>query len=76
MLWRWAFERSMFANAHFRGKDEAAFLPDDFLGTGNRDQRSIDIFQDQQKTMQANIALSKIVKGAPPTEDIPDWARN
>lgn len=74
-LRRWALERAMFANAHFRGKDTAAFIPEDFLGTSNYDERQRDQQREQLQVMQANASLAKIKRGAPPTEDVPAWAR-
>lgn len=31
-LYRWAVQQSMFANAHFRGKDDEAFVAEQFMG--------------------------------------------
>lgn len=76
VLSRWAVERAMFANAHFRGKGETAFTTEDFLGTGNRVQRAAEEAGEQMRVMQANAALARILPGAPPTDDIPSWAKD
>ncbi len=70
---RWALERAMFANAHFRGSGPA-FIPEDFLGGADREQRQHDEAVSEMRAMQANSALMKIRKGEPPPEDVPDWA--
>lgn len=65
----------MYANAHFRGPDTVAFIPEDFLGLANREERQREEALSQQIVMQANMALQKIRRGEPPTDDVPEWAR-
>lgn len=63
----------MYANVHFRPSGEAAFIPDDFLGTGDRNKRAREEAMSQQAAMRANAALAKIRRGEP-TEYVPAWA--
>lgn len=78
---RWALERAMYANVHFRQVDEhgkfsdVPFEPADFLGTGNRAQRQAQSIADKVELMRLNMRLSQIQPGAPPGDDIPEWAR-
>ncbi len=64
----------MFCNAHFRGKDDIAWIPEDFLGTGNREKRKMDALQSKIATAKANSALAAIKKGMD-VDGIPDWAK-
>ncbi len=64
----------MYANAHFRGPDTVAVIPEDFLGLANREERQREEALSQQIVMQANMALQKIRRGQPPTDDVPAWA--
>lgn len=87
-LQRWALERSMFANAHFRGKDDPAWEPGDFIGESTREDRRAQIIRDQRDLALARLADSKIsaaiggTNAATRTEldafewqSIPKWAR-
>lgn len=75
VVMRWAIDRADFFNAHFRGKDTAAWLAEDFLGEGNREKRTREQQREALMVQRANATLAmKIKKGAPPTEDIPAWA--
>jgi hypothetical protein len=74
-LMRWAIERAQFMNANFVHGDDERWTPEDFLGEGNRQQRSEHRFASQMAAQAANIALLKIKRGAPPPEDLPVWAR-
>jgi hypothetical protein len=65
----------MFANAHFRAKESVEYLASDFLGETNREDRQALKDREALTVMRANTSLAGIVKGAPPTEDVPDWAR-
>ena len=79
-LTRWAIQQAMYANVHFRERDEhgkavdAAFIPEDFLGAGNRAQRTAQTQRDKYQVIMLNARLGKIVKGAPPGPNIPRWA--
>jgi hypothetical protein len=74
-LMRWAIERAQFMNANFVHGDDEKWTPEDFLGEGDRAKRQNERFMSQAAAQQANINLLKIRKGAPPTEDVPIWAR-
>ncbi len=65
----------MYANAHFRGPDTVAFIPEDFLGLGDREERQREEALSQQIVMQENMRLSRIKKGEPPSDEVPEWAR-
>lgn len=71
---RWAIARAQVSNAWLRGKDDAPYLPDDFMGTGNRSQRQKEIRQSRYAAQMANAELAKIRPGEAP-EDLPDWAK-
>ncbi len=74
MLTRWALDRAMFANAHFRGKDDAAFMIDDFLGTGDRAKRQMELERSQMIAATANANLMAMKRGEVP-DGLPDWAK-
>ncbi len=63
----------MFANAHFRGKDDPAWEPADFLGTGNRQQRKQDKIG--QLARRIKQARTRAEIEAFELENIPSWAR-
>ncbi len=65
----------MFCNAHFRGKDDIAWIPEDFLGTGNREKRKMEALQSKIATARANSELAKIQRGMDDVDGIPDWAK-
>lgn len=73
-LYRWAIERAMYANVHFRKPEEAAFIPEDFLGRSDRTVRSAQQFKEKLAVQRANQALQAIRPGVVP-EGLPDWAR-
>lgn len=65
----------MFANV-WRKPETPAWLPDDFLDDGsNRIRRVAEYKREQEAVMVANARLAQIVEGAPPSDDIPAWAR-
>lgn len=76
---RWAVERSMYANVNLLARDqrgvatEAPWTPEDFLGEGNREERTNERFISQTSAQLANIELLKITKETPPDE-LPPWA--
>ena len=68
-------QQAMFANAHLRGKDEPAWEPGHFTGEKSRKVAKRDQlkqFNEKLATVKANAALSRIKRGAPPPEDLPD----
>jgi hypothetical protein len=70
-------ERADFANVNFRETGTAAYIWEDFLSdSGGKDRvaRGIDMAKERLTVMRANQALSGIVAGKPPTEDVPAWA--
>ncbi len=73
---RWALSQAMFANAHFKKLEDEAFTADDFLGRGNRHERSVKAQEDKRAVAFANAQLARIQANTPIDEDlIPDWAR-
>ena len=72
---RWAVSQAMFANAHFKKPEDEPFTADDFLGRGNRQERSIKAAQDKLAVISANAQLARIKAGTPADDEIPDWAR-
>ena len=70
---RWAVEMSMFANANFRGKDDAAWEAGDFLGTSNYKERQTKRTIDNAKVVLINRKLAAMKPGD--EEDVPDWAK-
>lgn len=71
---RWAVEVSMFANAHFRDGNAAAWEPDDFLGKGKRAARNITKALDMRAVARENQRLSLRRPGD--TAGLPEWAVN
>ena len=68
-------QQAMFANAHFRGKDEPAWEAGHFTGEKSRKVAKRDQlkqFNEKLAAIKANAALSRIKRGAPPPEDLPD----
>lgn len=65
IIQRWALEQAMFANAHFRGKDDAAYEPIDFMGGGDRESRTRKAQRDAFEVAKMNFELNKITKGSP-----------
>ena len=68
----------MFANVH-RSQNEPAFTADDFLGTGNREERRRRASRDALELFKSNQQLAKIQPGAKPedlVDIVPEWALN
>lgn len=63
----------MFANAHFRGKDDAAFIPEDFMGKSDRQERQRELQQSMIAAQRANASLMMMKPGDKP-EGLPSWA--
>lgn len=66
----WAQERADFANVHFRHADkgqyqDAPFIADDYLGTGNRKQRTADLMQSRRDAALETQRLAKLGKKKP-----------
>lgn len=71
---RWAIERAQFMNAHFVQGDDERWTAEDFLGEGNRQERTERRFMSTMAAQAANVALLKIQKDGPIPEDLPAWA--
>jgi hypothetical protein len=66
---RWAIERAAFANVHFRKVDggqyqDAPFILDDFLGTGDHHGRSLELQQSRREIAHENIRLAKLKRNS------------
>jgi len=72
-LQRWAITQAILCNAHFRGKDDPAWLPEDFLGTGNREARKAEAVMSKIEAARANTELGKISRDS--DDGVPDWAK-
>lgn len=59
----------------WRKQDAVPFTADDFLGKGNYADRQRQRVIAEREVAMANAALARIVAGAAPTDDVPDWAR-
>lgn len=70
----WAHERADFHNVNFRGRGDVAWIADDFLGIGDREQRMRDEAVSRRTAERANVELLKIRAGQPPTDQVPSWA--
>jgi hypothetical protein len=79
-LLRWAIERSMYANVNFLARDQrgtptqAPWIPEDFLGEGDREQRSIAMFQSQMAAQMENLRM--LSTPVTDTDRLPIWARS
>ena len=83
-LTRWALERAMFANVHFRAQDksgryaDAPFEPGHFLGEKTREApqpKKVDPFadvRDKMAVLQLNRKLASMKKGDPPPPGLSD----
>jgi hypothetical protein len=77
----WAIERADYRNVNFLEHNERGevtgepWIPEDFLGTGNRVARSIENAQSKIEVIQANTYLNKITRDAPAPDELPSWAR-
>ncbi len=69
----WARDRADFHNASF-STEGTPFLPEDFLGTGNREGRKADAMISKANAEMANVQLQQTVKPGQ-EEGIPDWAK-
>lgn len=76
--WQLATIQATLYNAHFRGRFDAEFLPDDFLGKGDRAERQAKIDAQRKKDasdlLREKIKLSAMKPNVEP-EDLPVWAR-
>lgn len=68
---RWAVERAQFANV-YRGQDEVAFTPEDFLGRGDRAGRIREKRQSDIEVARINGRLAMLKPGD--TSGMPAWA--
>jgi hypothetical protein len=68
----WAIEQARYYNAHFHAQDGLAYLPEDFLGTGNREQRARDA---ARAKAEASMEARRLAMQRPTTKDgVPQWA--
>ncbi len=58
-LERWALERSDFRNVHFRGDSSTPWLPGDFLGTENREERKVEEIESRFVVKRFNEQLQR-----------------
>jgi hypothetical protein len=72
---RWGLQQAMFANAHFRGQHDAAWTAADFTGHSDRAGRQKQTLKDRLGLMMENARLALMRPGAPPSENVPEWAR-
>jgi hypothetical protein len=84
MLTRWALERAMFANVHFRTHDKSGnytdkpFEPGHFLGEKTREApkpKKVDPFadvRDKMAILEINRKLGAMKKGDPPPPGLPE----
>lgn len=73
-LERWALERAQFCNASFK-TDGVPWLPDDFLGKGNRSEREKKHKAERLMGRLADLQLNTAMKpGQPEPDFIPAWA--
>jgi hypothetical protein len=73
-LERWGLERAHFCNAHFK-TDGVPWLPADFIGRGNRDQRIKQRRIDGAAVAVLNRQLAQMRPGMAEPEWLPVWAR-
>lgn len=59
----------------WRKAEAAPFTPEDFLGEGDYQKRRMQREMERRAVDLANAQLAKITTGAPPDEDVPDWAK-
>jgi len=74
-LERWALERADFKNAHFGGKDTPPWTIDEILGRVDRRKRIQQHGIDQMAVRRENLRLAQIKPGAPPPDNLPEWAK-
>ncbi len=69
----WARDRADFHNANF-STEGTLFIPEDFMGTGNREGRKAQAMISKANAEMANIGLQQTIK--PGQEDgLPDWSK-
>ena len=61
-------------NAHFRGEKDAVWLPEDFMGTGNRAERQRQKQREQHEVALLNMKLARMKPNQ--KEGLPEWAIN
>lgn len=65
--------QAMYYNMHFRGPQDAAWLPEDFLGTGDRTARQAQAQVDKMAVVAANRKLATMKPNQKPA-NLPEWA--
>src|SRR5262249_8973576 len=71
---RWAMEQAMFANAHFRGKDDPPWVAADFLEPNHREKTKAEATASKLAVLRANRILNQMKPGDK-VDDLPPWAR-
>lgn len=73
-IFRWAFQQSMYANAHRDPKTAPdAWLPEDFMPGSDRQARIAVAQKERLEAQLANAALMKMKPGQA-VDGIPEWA--
>ena len=67
-----AMNQSTVHNAHFRGPEDVAFLPEDFITPESRIQRQRQHAADKLEVAHLQQRLGSMKKGD--KTDVPDWA--
>ena len=60
---RWAISHASFYNVHFRDKNAAPWLPEDFLGTGDHAKRTLEMQREKHEIAMENQRLAQIKRG-------------
>lgn len=68
----WAAKQALFHNAHF--PQSVPWDTQDFLRPGTRDARIRQTLRDKAEVMAINRRLNAMKPGAPPPDNLPDWA--
>jgi hypothetical protein len=58
--YRWAAHQAAFYNVHFCGKDQAAWIPDDFIGGGNHAKRTVELQMQKREIAMENQRLARV----------------
>ncbi len=61
----WASKEASFHNAHFRGADDAAYLPEDFIDPSARVTRKAALMRAKADTMMEKQRMEMMKKGQP-----------
>lgn len=70
--WQVASLQATLYNANFRGEGDAAYLPEDFMGTGDRAKRQAERQREKMEVMRLKSQLGRI-DGRTKPEGLPEW---